>query len=236
VVSVFPSARAPRRDKPTGLTNGFEDESQNSQFNVMSSNAHKVILSMCDDSGNWPSFYREAGYDVRCFDLKKGQDVRLLPYMELEGRYVHGILCAPVCTMFALSGNRHRAKEKQEGTYDEKMKEALALVDACLRAVVIYRKKLKFWVLENPAGTLVNYLGAPTFYFDPCDYGDPYTKRTALWGDFIPPLPLFNSCAPVEPSEGSMMWARYGGKSEATKTARSITPLGFAKAFFEANP
>jgi len=35
---------------------------------------------------------------------------------------------------------------------------------------------------------------------------------------------------------GSEIHTKYGGKSERTKILRSITPLGFAKAFFEANP
>lgn len=40
----------------------------------------------------------------------------------------------------------------------------------------------------------------------------------------------------IYPSQGSKMHRLYGGKSEATKTARSETPLGFSKAFFECNP
>jgi len=39
----------------------------------------------------------------------------------------------------------------------------------------------------------------------------------------------------VEPTEGSKMWKKYGGKSEKTKTARSETPIGFANAFYQAN-
>jgi hypothetical protein len=32
------------------------------------------------------------------------------------------------------------------------------------------------------------------------------------------------------------MWAKLGGNSEKTKELRSLTPAGFAQAFFEANP
>lgn len=84
--------------------------------------------------------------------------------------------------------------------------------------------------MENPVGRLVRWIGKPVMIFNPCDYGDPYTKKTCLWGRFN--VPVAN---PVEPVEGSKMWARYGGKSEATKAARSETPMGFARAFFEAN-
>ena len=85
------------------------------------SNAHKTILSLCDYSGEWSRPYREAGYTVKQIDLKHGQDVRLLEY---PGR-VYGILAAPPCTVFAASGARWQRTEDQ-------MKEALAIVDACL--------------------------------------------------------------------------------------------------------
>jgi len=188
-------------------------------------NAHKTILSLCDYSGNWPKFYREAGYDVRQFDIKNAFDVRLLE--KCDGN-IYGILAAPPCTVFAASGARWPR------TSDE-IRDALALVDACLRAVVIYRRTLKFWALENPVGKLKRYLGMPQMYFNPCDFGDAYTKKTCLWGDFVIPAPLLVSTQAVEPVNGSMMHLRYGGKSERTKEARSITPLGFAKAFFEVN-
>lgn len=188
-------------------------------------NALKTILSLCDYSGNWPLFYREAGYDVRQFDLKNGDDVRLLKKLDAN---VYGILAAPVCTVFANSGARWTRT-------DDEMREGLALVDACLRAVVTYRRTLKFWALENPVGKLSLYLGEPLMRFNPCDFGDPYTKKTCLWGDFVVPSPLFVTTQAVEPVNGSQMWAKYGGKSERTKEARSMTPLGFAKAFFEVN-
>lgn len=163
---------------------------------------------------------------MRQFDLKNGHDVRLLE--RFDGN-VYGILAAPVCTVFASSGARWMRT-------DDDMREGLALVDACLRAVVVYRRTLKFWALENPIGKLSRYLGEPRMRFNPCDFGDPYTKRTCLWGDFVIPAPLFVTTEAVAPMNGSQMWARYGGKSERTKEARSMTPLGFARAFFDANP
>ena len=50
-------------------------------------------------------------------------------------------------------------------------------------------------------------------------------------GRFNADLPI----APVEPVEGSKMHRMYGGSSLATKNARSVTPAGFAYAFFMAN-
>lgn len=86
----------------------------------------------------------------------------------------------------------------------------------------------KFWCLENPIGRLVNYLGKPKMYFHPYEYGDPYTKKTCLWGQFnIPKKHL------VEPVKKSPIY--YMPPSEQRTMLRSITPPGFAKAFFLAN-
>lgn len=189
------------------------------------SNEQRTILSLCDYTGTWSQPYRDAGYNVVQVDMQTdGADVRLLqlPH-DTGGERVHGILAAPPCTVFALSGNRWTRSP-------EEMIEGISVVDACVRLAVALRPA--WWALENPVGKLVRYLGRPAMYFQPCDYGDPYTKRTALWGDFNTDLVR----TPVEPTEGSKMWALYGGKSMRTKNARSATPQGFARAFFEANP
>ncbi len=187
---------------------------------------HRTILSLCDYSGAWSQPYRDAGYTVIQVDLKHGQDVRLLKY---PGR-VHGILAAPPCTHLAGSGARWWEEKGEQA-----LLEALSISDACSRLSLFC--KPEWWVMENPVGRLVHYIGPPQFTFNPSDFGDPYTKKTCLWGNFIAPLPIMvGEVRAVAPTEGSMMWAKYGGKSERTKTMRSITPAGFARAFFEVNP
>lgn len=192
----------------------------------------RIILSLCDLTGNWPHYYREAGYDVRLVDLQHGQDVRLLDY---PGR-AHGILAAPPCTVFAASGNRWPRS-------DDDYRQALAVVDACLRLVAVCRPA--WWALENPRGKLRRWLGPPRLVFDPCHYGDPWTKKTLIWGEFCVPIPgsMFVSTPQVEPAEGSKMHLLPGvipadSPEVATRkrAARSATPLGFAKAFFDCNP
>lgn len=177
----------------------------------------KLILSLCDHSGAWSSPYRNAGYEVIQIDLQHGQDVRIIPYID---RPVHGILAAPPCTDFAVSGARWWKKKGERPLLD-----SLALVDACLRQVAIH--KPKFWALENPVGRISAYLGSPTLWFQPCDYGDPYTKKTGLWGMFNNPKKN-----PVEPTLGSAIHKMWS----SMKNERSRTPDGFSKAFFEANP
>lgn len=182
------------------------------------------ILSLCDYSGVWSAPYREAGYEVVQVDLDHGQDVRLL---EHPGP-VHGILAAPPCTHFAGSGARWWAEKGQGPLLD-----GLAIADACLRFVALCNPR--WWVLENPVGRLSRFYGPPDFTFNPCDYGDPYTKRTCLWGRFTPPTPLFiGRDESVEPTEGSKMHCVPPGPNQAR--IRSKTPEGFARAFFRCNP
>ena len=180
---------------------------------------NKIILDLCGGTGSWARPYQEAGYDVKIIDpIVNGQDARLFEY----NSPVHGILAAPPCTEFASSGARWWAK-KGEGA----LLEALSIVDACLRIILVHRPT--WWALENPVGRLRRFLGSPTLIFNPCDYGDPYTKRTLLWGDFNLP-----NRTPVKPTEGSKMWKL--GQSKSRWQLRSQTPAGFAKAFYEANP
>jgi len=58
-----------------------------------------------------------------------------------------------------------------------------------------------------------------------------YNKQTWLWGKFNDPVkrPI------IPPFKENPGWKLYGGKSERTKELRSITPIGFCWAFYEAN-
>lgn len=179
-----------------------------------------LVYSLCDWSGEWPKPYAEAGYEVVLIDVKRGSDVRLL---KAPNRKVDVVLAAPPCTVFAGSGAKWYALRPTS-----EVLEGLSIVDACLRFILTVQPEV--WALENPVGCLEDYIGPPVMYFDPCDYGDPYTKKTCLWGKFKEPVQR-----PVEPTEGSKIHLEYGGRSERTKTLRSITPSGFAWAFFKAN-
>jgi hypothetical protein len=176
----------------------------------------RLILDLCGGTGSWSQPYADAGYQVHIIDLP--DDVRLLERPRVD---VYGILAAPPCTVFASSGARWPR------TVNE-MREGLSVVDACLRLIAVCEPR--WWALENPIGRLVRYLGEPALYFDPCDYGDAWTKRTCIWGRFAKPRKR-----PV-PAKEFWGWRMLGGKSERTKRLRSMTPPGFARAFFEANP
>lgn len=187
-------------------------------------NSDKIILDLCGGTASWSKPYKDAGYDVRLVTLP---DDDVLSFIPPKG--VYGILAAPPCTEFAVSGARWW-KDKDP----QLLAHALDVVDACLD--IIEDCKPHFWALENPVGRLKRLrwdrLGEHALMFNPCDYGDPYTKRTLLWGDFNPLVKT-----PVEPEyivykDGSKFSKNYGWKSAEE---RSKTPEGFANAFFKAN-
>jgi hypothetical protein len=100
----------------------------------------------------------------------------------------------------------------------------------CLR--LIEDLQPAWWALENPPGRIVaDILGPPSWSFQPYEYGDAYSKRTLIWGTARKPEPTTPDLKPVAISPGQ----RLGGASPKTKTLRSMTPRGFAEAFFHAN-
>ena len=206
----------------------------------------KVILDLCGGTGAWSKKYKEAGcrvinvtlpyYDILKtaiglgnIILQGGSEEPLTIYV----KDIYGILASPVCTMFSLA--RTRAKTPRD------LKSGMKLVIASLNIIweCRYDHKLAFWCLENPMGILRQFLGKPVFTFNPCDFGDPYTKKTDLWGYFN--IPRKN---PVILNEGQIRKSKTNGRrlpsiSEITNSKqagkRAVTPAGFAKAFYEAN-
>tara|TARA_R100001594_G_C3894495_1_gene229261 strand:- start:2 stop:580 length:579 start_codon:yes stop_codon:yes gene_type:complete len=186
----------------------------------------KTIISLCDYSGNWSKPYKDNGFNVIQVDLHLAQDIRLFKKIKKK---VYGILAAPPCTEFAGSGARWWKNKNPQLLFDN-----IALVDACFRIIVVHNPK--FWVLENPVGRLVHWIGKPKYIFNPCDYGDAYTKKTCLWGNFN--IPKKNPVDPkfiVMPNGKRMSALHYFGSPKTRATKRGITPMGFAKAFYEAN-
>ena len=193
-----------------------------------------LILDLCGGTGAWSAPYRNAGYHtliidpaIECIDLGIKCTVEQFikyPHSYIKKR-IHGIIAAPPCTEFARSGARWW-KDKNP----QLLADAITTVQACLKAIDIL--KPHWWVLENPVGRLARMVPAlerHTASYQPWEYGDPYTKRTCLWGQFtMPPK------TPVYPSKGSKLW--HLGPSPERAKLRSITPTGFANAFYKANP
>jgi len=143
-----------------------------------------IILDLCGGTGAWSRPYIEAGYDVRLITLPEHDVRKYVPPPE----NVYGVLAAPPCTDFTVSGAQYWLLKDMDGRTIDSM----GVVLACLRIIAMAQPV--WWALENPVGKLSRWLGKPRLIFNPCDYGDPYTKRTCLWGNFN-----FPEKNPVEP-------------------------------------
>lgn len=200
-------------------------------------NNEKIILDLCGGSGAWSRPYREEGYKVINVTLPE-YDVRT--YEPPDN--VYGILAAPPCTMFSFA----RMKAKIPRNLPEGMEIVKACLDIILKCQYRIEKDtqkyspLRFWALENPKGMLEWFLGNPVLTFQPYEYGDAYKKLTCIWGMFRIPkkthMDVFN-VKNIGKFQGSMyrQIAEIHGTELKGQDLASITPSGFAKAFFWAN-
>lgn len=194
---------------------------------------NKVILSLFDYSGNWVLPYRQNGYPCIQINIKYGHDVFDDSWLnDLDPDDVYGILAAPPCDNFAVSGARWFKDKDLDGRTEYSIK----LIKRTLE--IIKKLNPKFYAIENPVGRInrlipeMKELGPR--YFQPYFYGDFYSKKTGLWGRFNFPEPT-NMVEPIRSCPQGSHLQRLGGKSEKTKMLRSITPMGFCRAFYESN-
>lgn len=203
----------------------------------------KTILHLCADTGtdSWP--YREdEQYEVITIGAAYGVE-----NYKVE-RPIHGIFANPVCTHFS---NLRRGN----GIIPSNPEDGLWMVEECLR--IVKEANPNWWVLENPAtGKLKNYIGDPVFSYEPWYFGSPWTKRTALWGNFnipkrkyerwcdVPKLSLYSRPGREKPSLAFLHKSSYWDIPEfhclpeplSDSEFRSYCSQKFARAFKEVNP
>lgn len=202
----------------------------------------KIILHLCADIGSDSRFYQlDNDYEV----IKIGKDTGVENYSPPND--VYGIIANPVCTEFSTVSGFNKVGDLEKGMF---------LVNHCLR--IIEMAKPTFWILENPAkGRLKEKLGKPKFIYQPWHFGSPWSKQTAIWGDFNIPKKIYTKWEDV-PNKLDL-WKRkdrdkpcltYLHKSvkniipefewakdliQDDMSLRSMCGQGFAKAFYEAN-
>ena len=197
-----------------------------------------LLISLYDHSGNASRPYKENGWKVIQVDIKNGLDVLAYDYRRDITAYDKiGLIIMQPCTCYALCGNRHKVNRLNNGEFEESQK-----LVAKSKEYIDYFNPF-FWQLENPKTDIHkknDWIGQrPKFVFNPCDFAgyDPepdnsrYNKETWLFGKFNDLVK--KRIEPIEKDNPG--WKNLGGKSEKTKELRSITPLGFAYAFYEAN-
>lgn len=143
-------------------------------------NFRRVVVSLCDYTGNWPRPYHEAGHTVLLYDLKHGDDLlKITPEnigwdiwntLRIPGSganlKVVAVLAAPPCEHLTLAGTRFWKEKDADGRTDT----AVAIVRSCLSVVAYFDPDV--WALENPKGriaSLVPEVGL-SWGFDPCDF------------------------------------------------------------------
>ncbi len=185
----------------------------------------RIILDLYGGTGAWSKPYKDAGYDVRVITLPEWdiRDDKILAHCISLRPY--GILAACDCSKLSNAG---RCRDK-----DRTFRDAIDAVELVTKALyIIAMTNTEWWAIENPVGLMKQLLGKPQYMFQPCEFGHNYTKRTCLWGRFTPMF-ITNNVIPQPVMQNLIM--KLGGSSEKTKRLRSITPSGFAQAFFEAN-
>jgi hypothetical protein len=201
-----------------------------------------IVLSLCDRTGAMIQPWIDAGYRAVTVDLQPAANphpsrehviadvTKWRPPLRM-GRPVF-VSAFPPCTDLAVSGTRWW---KEKGLCA--LASALLVVDACRE---ICEAAGAPWVLENPVGVLSSRWREPDYSFDPCDYGNPYNKRTCLWtgGGFVmPPIvrvpDLFEERTSVEPTMKNHIYHMSPSADRGDK--RSVTPAGFALAVYTAN-
>jgi len=210
-------------------------------------NHNRALISLFDYTGNASRPYKEAGWNVIRIDIQHGVDIMKWDYIRWYQSLEYystlpevGIIAMVPCTDYALSGAKHFKGKDSDGRTEQsqkllaKTKEIIDFFDDI--------RVLRFWQIENPMSrihSLNPWMGKPKIKFDPCDYAgyDPvpdnsnYRKKTWLWGKFNIPEPL----RMLPKTKEYPGFKNLGGKSLKTKNLRSITPLGFAYAFYHAN-
>ena len=193
---------------------------------------------MCADTGSDTKPYRHAGYNV----ILVGSNIGVENYHPPAD--VYGIIANPPCTEFSTARTDGKARHPDKG---------MKLVKECQR--IINECNPAFWVIENPGkGVLKEYLGEPTYSYEPWWYGSPWTKRTSLWGTFnipprvytkwedVPKLPLPTYQNRQKPSLAKMHYQHAKlipefqcFSPQSDMEFRSLCSQKFAEAFYQAN-
>lgn len=215
----------------------------------------KVILHLCADTGSDTYPYQEdSDYDVVMVGSDIGvENFTVANWLHFHGldKQIYGVVANPPCTEFSTARVGGRSRNHEDGMF---------LVKECQRIIQEAKSLggLKFWVIENPAtGDLRKYLGKPKLIYQPWWYGSPWTKKTALWGEFNLPERKYSKWEDV-PNKIPELWVKKGRtipslahqhksaydliqefrvleRPDSDMEFRSLCSQNFAKAFYKEN-
>jgi len=138
----------------------------------------KTLLSLFDYSGIWSAPFAKNGWEVIQWDIKL-QSFMDINFFTDAGQVlemfenVDGIIAAPPCTDFTVSGSQYWIKKDANGTTAK----SLQMVYQVQRLVDLFAPTdpdydgVFFWAVENPVGRMAKLTGLDNpLYFHPCDY------------------------------------------------------------------
>lgn len=203
----------------------------------------EAMISLCDLTGNMALPWAEAGYECWCVDIARKparKETRVgnihfvwgdaRSWCPPEGLSIAFVAAFPPCTDVAGSGARDW---QRKGHY--LLSDALELWSACQTAAAWSGAP---YMIENPVGAISRHMREPDHIFDPWEYAgwldnvqtDNTKKKTCLWtgnGFVMPPQ------RPAPEPHRQDCWRETPSDDRAD--IRSATPMGFARAVFEAN-
>lgn len=202
-----------------------------------------IVLCLYDLTGNMAKPWVDAGYTAVIVDMqhkpgakqegsviKVGADIRngWMPPRDMMERIAF-VAAFPPCDHLAVSGSRW---------FKGKGLRKLALsIDMFATAAELCEWLDVPYIIENPISTMSTYWRKPDAIFHPHHFtllepGDNYTKQTCLWtgGGFVMP----KSCQDFTLGKpDDRIHKAAPGPDRAN--IRSATPMGFARAVFNAN-
>lgn len=202
-----------------------------------------LAVSLYDLTGAMMRPWAEAGYDVLCVDIQHpeglrhegwrwtlGADLRapfVLPH-HFEACNIGLVSAFPPCDHLAVSGARWFAGKG--------LRKLALSIDLFATAAEFCESSCAPYIIENPVSTISTYWRKPDHTFHPWYYTgleplDSYTKKTCLWtgGGFVMPDP----CPLPGITPDDRIHKAVPGPDRAN--FRSATPMGFARAVFNAN-
>lgn len=204
-----------------------------------------AVISLCDRTGNMVKPWAEAGHECWCFDMqhsiRKPRREGNINYVWADIRTVRRPVSGPIAIVFGFFPCTHVTNSDARDFLTKGgglLRDTIELHDAC--------KLIGEWsgapyCIENPVGVLssIPHIGKPQHYFHPADYtafelGDHYTKKTGLWtgnGFVMPPKAVAPQLADTKPDDR----IHKATPSDDRGDIRSVTPMGFARAVFQAN-
>jgi len=204
-----------------------------------------IVVSLFDKTGNAVRPWAEAGYDCKCYDIAHDDysiervgagNIWRIPFdlhhkLPNIGAEIDMVFAFPPCTHLSVSGARWFKGKGLRALADSVHMFATA-AEFCEASGAPY-------LIENPVSTISTYWRKPDHAFHPWQYteyelSDHYTKRTCLWtgGGFVmPDSAIAFQLEGVDPDNR----IHAAPPSDERADFRSATPMGFARAVFEAN-